>query len=78
MLVFRCIKGAIMITCIEFLVGILVNRVMGWNVWDYSRSPGNLLGQICPMYLLLWYFLCYPVYQLIGLLHGLFRKIRSA
>ena len=68
MLVFRCIKGAILITCIEFFAGVLINRVMKWNVWDYSRAPGNLLGQICPLYFLLWYFLCYPVYGLTGLL----------
>ena len=68
MLVFRCIKGAVLITCIEFLIGILVNRIMKWNVWDYSRAPGNLLGQICPLYFLFWYFLCYPVFGLTGLL----------
>lgn len=69
MLVFRCIKGAILITCTEFLVGVLVNKVLRWDVWDYSRSPGNLLGQVCPMYFLLWYFLCYPVYLLTEILH---------
>lgn len=71
MLVFRCIKGAILITCVEFIIGVMVNRVLHWDVWDYSRSPGNLLGQICPMYFLLWYFLCYPI----GLLNSMLRKI---
>ena len=70
MLVFRCIKGAILITCVEFIVGVVVNMLLRWNVWDYSRSAGNLLGQVCPMYFLLWYFLCYPI----GLLNRILRK----
>ena len=72
MLVFRCIKGAIVITCTEFLVGVLVNRVFHWDVWDYSKAPGNLLGQICPLYFLLWYFLCYPVHLLTKFLYKRF------
>ena len=26
----------------------------GWGVWNYSGLPGNLLGQICPQYFVLW------------------------
>ena len=26
----------------------IVNLAFGWNVWNYSGLPGNLLGQICP------------------------------
>ena len=28
--------------------------VVGLDVWDYSGMPGNILGQICPQYMLLW------------------------
>ena len=28
--------------------------VLGWGVWDYSGLPGNLLGQSCPQYFVLW------------------------
>ena len=72
MLVFRCIKGAVLITCLEFIVGVLVNKVLKWNVWDYSQLPGDLMGQVCPLYFILWYFLCYPVYLLTGLLRRSF------
>ena len=27
---------------------------LGWGVWDYSGIPGNILGQICPQYTVLW------------------------
>ena len=31
----------------EFITGIIVNKVMGWNVWDYTDQPFHLMGQIC-------------------------------
>ena len=46
--------GAIGITILEFLTGCVVNRWLGWGVWDYSNLPGNLLGQVCPQYFVLW------------------------
>ena len=71
----RCLKGATLITAVEFLVGCLVNRLLKWQVWDYSNSFGNLLGQVCPLYSLLWFFLCIPVYRLTGSLRQLFLRI---
>lgn len=71
----RCLKGTTLITAVEFLVGCLVNRLLKWQVWDYSNSFGNLLGQVCPLYSLLWFFLCIPVYRLTGSLRQLFRRI---
>ena len=47
--------GAGMITALEFLTGCIVNLCLGWNVWDYSQMPGNLLGQICLPYILIWF-----------------------
>ena len=46
--------GAVMITCLEFLTGCVVNLWLGWGIWDYSNLPGNILGQIAPRYFLLW------------------------
>ncbi|MCD7999048.1 MAG: putative ABC transporter permease [Clostridiales bacterium] len=46
--------GAAIITALEFLTGCIINLLLGWNVWDYSKLPGNILGQICPLYCLLW------------------------
>ena len=47
--------GAAGITALEFLTGCIVNLWLGWWVWDYSSMPGNLLGQICPQYVVLWF-----------------------
>lgn len=46
--------GACMVTALEFVTGCVVNLWLGWGVWDYSGLPGNILGQICPQYFLLW------------------------
>ena len=50
----QMIIGAIGITILEFVTGCIVNLWFGWGVWDYSGFPGNLLGQICPQYFVLW------------------------
>lgn len=46
--------GACLITALEFITGCVVNLWLGWEVWDYSGMRGNVLGQICPKYTLLW------------------------
>lgn len=46
--------GAAIVTVLEFVIGCVVNIWLGWSVWDYSGLPGNILGQICPQYCLLW------------------------
>lgn len=48
--------GTIMITYFEFLTGCVVNIWLGWGVWDYSCIPGNILGQICPKFSFLWFW----------------------
>lgn len=46
--------GVLIITGLELLTGCIVNLWLGWGVWDYSGLQGNILGQICPQYMLLW------------------------
>ena len=45
------------ITAIEFLFGLVLNVWLGLHMWDYSNMPGNILGQICPQFTALWFFL---------------------
>lgn len=49
--------GCVVITMLEFITGCIVNLGLGWNVWDYSQYPLNLLGQISVRSSVLWYFL---------------------
>ena len=57
----KCVLGAIVITALEFVVGCIVNLIFHMNVWNYSRMPLNLSGQICILYSTLWGFLCIPI-----------------
>ena len=49
--------GCAIITVLEFITGCIVNLWLGWNVWDYSDLPYNLLGQISVVSSVGWYFL---------------------
>lgn len=71
-ILFRCFVGAIVITAAELLVGVTVNIILKWNVWDYSTVPFNFLGQICLRYFFIWYLLCLPV---VGLCTGISKFI---
>lgn len=53
----QCLIGAAVITGLEFLTGLIVNKMCGWAVWDYSGLPLNVMGQICLPYSLLWFVL---------------------
>ena len=53
----QCIIGAVIVTAIEFLAGCIINLWLGWDVWDYSNMPFNVLGQICLPFSLLWILL---------------------
>ena len=48
----RAAAGAGIITGVEFLTGLLVNR--NYSVWDYRAIPMNYHGQVCLPYTLLW------------------------
>lgn len=60
----KCLLGSVIITAFEFTVGIIVNVILHWHVWDYSRVPFNILGQICLPFTALWFFICIPAYLL--------------
>ena len=51
----QALLGTALVTVAEFTVGCVVNLWFGWQVWNYSHMPGNILGQICPQYMILWF-----------------------
>lgn len=54
----------IAITVLEFITGIIVNVLLGWNIWNYSGMPLHILGQICVPFMFLWYVISYPALML--------------
>lgn len=74
--VLRGLIGCAVITMTEFLVGLLVNRMFSLGVWDYSAIPGNILGQICPIFSFYWFLLSIAsVYVCIFLFWQLNKKL---
>jgi len=78
----RCFIGAVVITLVELISGIILNLWLDMNVWDYSEMRWNLLGQICPAFSAMWFLLCIPAFYLSGVMRMFFdvisKKERSA
>ncbi len=74
-LFFRGVMGSGIITVIELLTGLLVNKRLKLKVWDYSGIPLNFKGQICLRYSLLWYMLSLPAMLASGKLSSMVKKL---
>lgn len=48
----KAMMGAAMITALELVTGLLVNRQ--YAVWDYRSMPFHFMGHICLPFSLLW------------------------
>ena len=59
----KCLLGAIIITAVEFIFGLIFNLTLNMNVCNYENVPFNLLGQICLPYSILWFGLCFILFK---------------
>ena len=50
----QAILGGLAITAAELGAGIILNCWWCLGIWDYSGCWGNLWGQICPKWTLIW------------------------
>ncbi len=65
----RAVACSAVVTAAEFLSGCLLNLRWKLGVWDYSRMFGNVRGQICLPYSVLWgalSLLVAPLYRLLN------------
>ncbi len=74
-LIVRCLIGAAIITSVELVAGLIFNVWLGMDVWDYSAMRWNLLGQICPMFTVIWFLLCIPAFYLSSAVREFFNLI---
>lgn len=72
---FRCVLGCAVITAVELTAGVVVNLLLGLNVWDYSGMYGNFLGQICPAFSFLWFLISFPACGFSCLARNFFDRI---
>lgn len=52
----QALIGATLVTINEFIAGLIINVWLGWDVWDYSNLPFNIMGQVCLLFFFLWIF----------------------
>jgi len=56
-MVWQCLIGTIIVLAVEFISGCILNLWLGLGIWDYTGMFGNILGQVCIQYGILWFFL---------------------
>ena len=56
----QVILGGVFITLAEFVCGLIYNVWLGLHVWDYSKLPLNIMGQVCPLFFFAWLALSPP------------------
>ena len=61
---------AVAVTGVEYIIGCIVNLWWKLNVWDYSQMVGNVHGQVCLLYSVLWGAMSIPVVALYERLDG--------
>lgn len=73
-LFFKAIIGGALITAIEFIYGIIFNVFLHKNVWDYSKMPLNLGGQVCALYSFFWVALSFVSLPFLKALNKLIKR----
>ena len=58
----KALLGASAITVTEFTVGIIVNKMFSFGVWDYTDTPGNILGVITPIFSICWFAIAFVMF----------------
>lgn len=70
----KAFLGCGIITGIEFIFGIIFNVILKKNVWNYSKMPLNIGGQICALYSFFWLILSLIGIPLAGLCNNRLQK----
>jgi uncharacterized membrane protein len=55
----KAIAGCIVITTLEFTVGLIVNKLYSFGVWDYTNSFANIMGIISLKFSLCWFVISF-------------------
>lgn len=53
-IVWQALLGGTLVTCLEFITGVIVNIWLKLGVWDYSGLPLNIWGQVCLPFYFAW------------------------
>ena len=56
-LILQMLISVLIVDTLELISGIILNRILVLNVWDYSNLKFNFLGQISLQSSIAWFFL---------------------
>lgn len=73
----QVIIGAAIATALELAAGLVLNVWLGLGIWDYSQTPGNVMGQICPQFTLAWALLMVVSIKLENFMHKIADKLKG-
>lgn len=68
----QMIIGMVVVTIFEFISGYILNIKLGLGIWDYSNMKYNFMGQMCPQFSMVWFFLSYAVIYIDDFLRFIF------
>lgn len=55
----KALMGCGFITTVEYVFGLIFNVILKRKVWDYSKMPFNIGGQVCALYSFFWLVLSF-------------------
>ena len=64
----RALYSSLAITTMELTVGIVVNNIFNFAVWDYTNTPANFMGIISLPFSACWYAISFILIILINLM----------
>ena len=56
-IVWQSLIGAVIVLAVEFISGCILNIWLGLGIWDYTGKFGNICGQLCVQYAILWFLM---------------------
>ena len=73
-LIKKALLGCALITGIEYIFGLIFNVILKKNVWNYSRMPMNIGGQVCALYSFFWLIISFVFIPFAGKLNRRFGR----
>ncbi len=71
--------SAVITTVLEFVTGVVLEKLFHTRWWDYSDMPFNLMGHVCLMFTVLWGLACTFVMRIIHpMVMGLYSALPHA
>lgn len=64
----KSLIGAVIITTMELTVGLVVNKLFNFAVWDYTNTPVNFLGVISLPFCACWFAISYVILKSFNLI----------